>query len=135
MYQNDYLYPLLSPRSFVAALFCHRALMSPRSYVVALLCRTLFCRAPFLQRAFVAILVLTFYLSVSNNCFIFLIINKIMTISLTVYDLFTKYNVKIHNYKAQNTRKLDCLIFEVYATFLHSSVPVKLNNPVIDMGT
>jgi hypothetical protein len=67
-------------------------------------------------------LVLTFYLSVSNNWFIFLIINKIVTISLTVYNLFTKYNVKIHNYKAQNTRKLDCLIFEVYAIFLHSSV-------------
>jgi hypothetical protein len=29
---------------------------------------------------------------------------------------------KIHIYKAQNTGKLDCLIFEVYAIFLHSSV-------------
>jgi hypothetical protein len=34
-------------------------------------------------------LVLTFYLSVSNNCFIFLITNKTVTISLTVYNLFT----------------------------------------------
>jgi hypothetical protein len=46
---------LLSPRSYVVALLCRRAFMSPRSYVAALLCRTLFCRALFLRRAFVAI--------------------------------------------------------------------------------
>jgi hypothetical protein len=34
-------------------------------------------------------LVLTLYLSVSNNCFIFLITNKTVTISLTVGNLFT----------------------------------------------
>jgi hypothetical protein len=34
-------------------------------------------------------LVLTFYLGVSNNCFIFLITNKTVTISLTVYNVFT----------------------------------------------
>jgi hypothetical protein len=45
---------LLSPRSFFAALFFRRALFSPRSYVAVLLCRTLFCRALFLWRAFVA---------------------------------------------------------------------------------
>jgi hypothetical protein len=50
--------------SFVVTLFCRRALMSllcrrafmsPRSYVAAHLCRTLFCRALFLRRTFVAI--------------------------------------------------------------------------------
>jgi hypothetical protein len=46
---------LMSSRSYVAALLCRRAFMSPRSYVAALLCRTLFCRALFLRRAFVAI--------------------------------------------------------------------------------
>jgi hypothetical protein len=34
-------------------------------------------------------LVLTFYLLVSKKCFIFLITNKIVTISVTVYNLFT----------------------------------------------
>jgi hypothetical protein len=56
----------------------------------------------------------TIFLSVS--------VHKIMTISLTVYNLFTNIMSKIHIYKAQNTGKLDCLIFEVYAIFLHSSV-------------
>jgi hypothetical protein len=46
---------LMSSRSYVAALLCRRALMSPRSYAAALLCRTLFCRALFLRRVFVAI--------------------------------------------------------------------------------
>jgi hypothetical protein len=50
---------LLWSRSFVAALLCRRAFMSPRSYVAALLCRTLFCRALFLRRAFVAIPITT----------------------------------------------------------------------------
>jgi hypothetical protein len=68
-------------------------------------------------------LVLTFYLSVSKKCFIFLITNKIVTIAVTVYNLFTNIMSKsIHIYKAKNTLKLDCLIFEVYAIFLHSSV-------------
>jgi hypothetical protein len=39
-------------------------------------------------------LVLTLYLSVSNNCFIFLITNQLMTISLTVYNLFTNIMLK-----------------------------------------
>jgi hypothetical protein len=43
-------------------------------------------------------------------------------------DKMVSYKTRIITITKHNTRKLDCLIFEVYAIFLHSSVsPIEMN--------
>jgi hypothetical protein len=53
--QTAYIYDLLSPRSFVAALFFRRALFSPRSFFAALFFRrALMSPCSYVARCFVA---------------------------------------------------------------------------------